>query len=70
MISYIENGIHILEPENDLWLTNGETYSKKVFLGKNANESDWEEVEWDGTYPDDEISSDEALDLLLGGDSE
>lgn len=71
MISYTENGIRILEPENDLWLTNGGTYSKKVYLGKNASASEWEETEWDGVYPDDdELDPEEALDILLGGDSE
>lgn len=70
MISYTENGIRVLEPEGDLWLFNGETYSKKVFLGKDASASDWEEKPWDGTYPeDDELTAEEALDILLGGET-
>ena len=72
MISYEENGIRVLEPENGMWLTNGETYSQKVYLGKNASADDWSETEWDGAYPeaDEELSADEALDILLGGDGE
>ena len=54
MRKYTENGITILEPAEGLWLTNGETYSEKVYLGRNANENDWSEVLWDGTYPEDD----------------
>ena len=67
MKEYTENGIRILEPENGLWLTDGETYSQKVYLGRNADASAWTETEWDGTYPDeDEIDDSEALDIILG----
>ena len=54
MKEYTENGIRILEPENGLWLTDGETYSQKVYLGRNADASAWTETEWDGTYPDED----------------
>ena len=70
MKKYTENGIRILEPENGLWLRNGLTYSKKVYLGKNADPAAWTETEWDGTYPDDDIPTDadkaEAYDILMG----
>ena len=58
MKKYIENDIHILEPDEGLWLFNGDTYSDKVYLGKNSDGSEWTEVEWDGTYPEeqDEVS--------------
>lgn len=37
--------IVILEPSNpENWLTNGETYSKKVYLGRNDSESNWREI--------------------------
>ena len=37
--------IVILEPSNpENWLTNGETFSKKVYLGRNDNESNWREI--------------------------
>lgn len=69
MIEYTENGIRILEPEGENWLTNGEIYSKKVFLGKDASASEWEEKPWDGTYPEEEELTDaEALEILIGGD--
>ena len=71
MKEYTENGIRILEPENGLWLTDGETYSQKVYLGRNADASAWTETEWDGTYPDeDEIDDSEALNIILGGGAE
>lgn len=73
MREYVENGIRVLEPDGDLWLTTGDgyTYSKKVLLGKDADASKWKEKPWDGTYPeDDDITAEEALEILLGGDSE
>lgn len=72
MISYEENGIRVIEPENGLWLTNGETYSQKVYLGKNANANEWTETEWDGTYPEEPTTEDkaEAYDILMGGGDE
>lgn len=68
MISYEENGVRVLEPENGLWLTNSKTYSQKVYLGKNASANEWAETEWDGTYSeeDEELTDSEALDIILG----
>ena len=68
MKQYTENGITVLEPDKGLFLTDGQTYSEKVYLGKNADPAAWTETEWDGTYPDDdEIDDSEALDIILGG---
>lgn len=69
MRKYTENGITILEPADGLWLKNDKMYSDKVYLGANANENDWSEVEWDGTYPDpeDEPTAEEIMDILMGG---
>lgn len=37
--------IVILEPSNsENWLTNGDTFSKKVYLGKNDSELNWREI--------------------------
>ena len=37
--------IIILEPSNsENWLTNGDTFSKKVYLGKNDSELNWREI--------------------------
>lgn len=37
--------IVILEPSNsENWLTNGDTFSKKVYLGKNDSERNWREI--------------------------
>ncbi len=37
--------IQILEPSKpNNWLTNGETFSKKVYLGMNDSPSNWREV--------------------------
>lgn len=49
--------IVVLEPEAGYTLTNGETYSKKVYLGANDSPENWREV------PDDELSQ-EVIDSL------
>lgn len=37
--------IVILEPSNpENWLTNGDTFSKKVYLGRNDSEANWREI--------------------------
>lgn len=36
--------IPILRPSDGMMLTNGETYSEEVWLGKNDNEKNWKEV--------------------------
>lgn len=36
--------IVVLEPDEGNVLTNGETYSNKVYLGKNDSPSNWQEV--------------------------
>lgn len=40
----IDNIMIILEPEEGYLLTNGETYSDKVFLAYNDSPSNWWEV--------------------------
>lgn len=58
--------IVILEPSNpENWLTNGDTFSKKVYLGRNDNESNWREI----TNADKEKAEQEQLERLnQGGD--
>lgn len=37
--------ITVLEPTKaENWLTNGETFSKKVYLGKNDSPDNWHEI--------------------------
>ena len=62
------NGMTVLTPSEGKHLTNGETYSTKVYLGKNASESDWWEVESIPIEEDDpELTAEEALELIVGG---
>jgi len=78
---YTENGIRIIEADTCAFVTNEETYSEKVYLGKNASESVWrdataeEKAEWDARQnepPADEQEQAEALTLyaneLTGAD--
>ena len=53
--------IVILEPSNpENWLTNGETFSKKVYLGKNDTADNWQEI----TNADKEKAEQEELERL------
>lgn len=45
MTRTIINGIVRLIADEDKWLTNGETNSKKVFVGVNCSENEWREVD-------------------------
>lgn len=58
--------IVILEPSNsDNWLTNSEVFSKKVYLGRNDNESNWREI----TNAEKEKAEQEQFERLRqGGD--
>ena len=58
--------IVILEPSNpENWLTNGDTFSKKVYLGRNDNESNWREI----TNAEKDKAEQEQLERLnQGGD--
>lgn len=58
------NGIRVLTPAQGLYLTNGETYSTKVYLGKHAGAEDWFEVD-SIPEPEDEIPPEEALAELV-----
>lgn len=66
---YTENGIRIIEADTGAYVTNGESYSEKVYLGKNASESAWrdataeEKAAWDEQQnePRDEQAESEAL---------
>ena len=63
-----EKGIRILIPSEGKYLTNGETYSTKVYLGKNASADDWWEVDSIPEETDDpELTAEEALDIIVGG---
>lgn len=47
--------IRVIEPEEGYTLTNGETYSKKVYLGINDSPENWHEI------PDEEVPEEGAL---------
>jgi hypothetical protein len=73
---YTENSIRVIEADAGAYVTNGETYSEKVYLGKNASESAWrdataeEKAAWDAkqTEPLPTVEDKaEAYDILIGG---
>lgn len=56
--------IVILEPSNsENWLTNGDTFSKKVYLGKNDSELNWREI----TNAEKEQAEQEQIERLKQG---
>ena len=69
-IAVNDKGIRVLTPDEGKYLTNGETYSTKVYLGKNASPDDWREVdeipEIDETE-DPELTAEEALEIIVNG---
>ena len=66
----LETGkFRILTSAEGKYLTNGETYSTKVYLGANASPDDWWEVDEIPPEPeeDEELSAEEALDIIVNG---
>lgn len=63
---YTENGIRVIEADSGAFVTNGESYSEKVYLGKNASESTWrdataaEKAAWDAAQEDDSDEQEQA----------
>lgn len=43
---------NVLTPQKGLWLTNGSTYSKKIWMGINDKKENWSEVE-ESEVPDE-----------------
>ena len=65
----IETGkFTILTPSEGKYLTNGETYSTKVYLGKEASPDEWWEVDKiPEEAADEELTAEEALDIIVNG---
>ena len=36
--------INKITADDGMWLTNGETYSKEVYLGRDSNAENWREI--------------------------
>lgn len=64
-------GVRILIPNEGMYLCNGETYSQRVYLGKNASPDDWYEVnEIPVQEEPEDLTAEEALEIIVGGDGE
>lgn len=67
MIREIWHGIIVLTADDGAHITNGETYTDKVYLGKNADESKWRDAtaeeyeEWQRQQEEPEPTAEEAL---------
>lgn len=40
----IINNIRVITPDDGMWITNGDTFSDKVYLGVNADINEWSEI--------------------------
>lgn len=59
--------IVILEPSNsENWLTNGDTFSKKVYLGRNDSEANWREI----TNAEKEQAEQEQIERMIKNDDD
>lgn len=65
-----EGGLTVLTPENKAYLSDGETYSQKVYLGKYDSVDNWYETDdvEDIIAGSQEITAEEALSIITGGD--
>lgn len=80
MTKEIVSGIVVLNADDGAYITNGDAYSTKVYLGKNANEANWrdataeEYAEWKRQQEVPAPTDDEALtryaNELTGGNAE
>lgn len=67
---YTDNGIRIIEADSGAYVTNGATFSEKVYLGKNANQDAWrdasarEKAEWDARQEESAADEQEQADAL------
>ena len=70
-----EKGIRILTPADGNYLTDGNVYSKRVFLASNASPEDWEEITdaeaeqriAEAQEAGEELTAEEALAIITGG---
>ena len=67
MTREIIDGVVRLTADADKWLTNDETNSKQVYIGKNCLESDWREVDDPVDFEKSAAENKaEAYDILTG----
>lgn len=59
---------NMIMPDDGMILTNGETFSKKVYLGIYDAPENWQEIP-EEDQPE-EITDSEALDILTGRDAD
>ena len=62
--------ITVLEPSEGKVLTNGETYSRKVYLGINDSPANWTEID-ESEIPEEQQQEEDpirAFNILLGNE--
>lgn len=68
----ITKGVTVLTADDGMKLTNGDAFGSTVRLGVHDSENNWREIteaeaEKLMAAEDDELTADEALDIILGG---
>lgn len=52
------------------YITNGEVYTDSIYLGKNDSIDNWHDTNDEPPEPEDELTDEETLEILLGGAAE
>ena len=50
------------------YISNGETWTDGIYLGVNDDIENWHDTNEEPPTPEDEVSSEEALEILFGGE--
>lgn len=55
-------------PDEDYkYISNGEVWTDSIYLGKNDNIANWHDTNDEPPIPEEDISDDEALQIIMGG---
>lgn len=73
MTREIIDGIVTLTADDGAYITNGQTFSTKVLVGRLGNEYEWRDAtaeQYEAWVNAEEISDSEALEIITGGATE
>ena len=59
----IQDLMVILEPDEECLLTDGITYTDKVYLGCNSSPSEWHDIKIEEVPPDEQIKEHNLLNI-------
>lgn len=68
MINVHDN--HWIPGDGYKYITNGEVYTDSIYLGAKDSINNWHDTNDEPPEPEDELTDEEALEILLGGAAE